>query len=44
MEPNSAIFAMKQRLFCAKPGLRRIDTGSELGWPFEVMAVERFLS
>jgi glutaredoxin len=26
------------------PVLRRDDTGSELGWPFDAAAVERFLS
>ena len=26
------------------PVLRRADTGGELGWPFDIVAVERFLS
>lgn len=26
------------------PVLKRVDTGAELGWPFDAEAVERFLS
>lgn len=36
--------ALLERYECATPVLRRIDTGAELGWPFEAAQVVAFLS